>query len=318
MTGGRNAEQVRVHLLGTAGGAATYVRPDGQAPHGAASALEVDGRLYLVDAGQGVSRQLARMRARDQGDGGVGAFEPLEAVFLSHLHSDHTMDLANLVLCAPNHGWPAHRVPVYGPGPVGGDRAVPGTTDLLHALSFAFRGDFLNRGALSGDESPFTELIVGHDILPPDGPTQTRPWLVVEDERVRVTTVLNDHGRTYPSLAYRFDTAHGAVVFSGDTAPSDNLVALARGADLLVHEVIHPAILDWLAGADPGCTPELGASVMSKHTDIADVGDVAERAGVRRLVLSPITPGHLPDHVWDVSRYSGQVLVGKDLMRLAL
>lgn len=314
----RGASQVHVHLLGTAGGAATYVRGDGQAPHGAASALEVDGRLYLVDAGQGVSRQLARIRARDHRDDGVGAFKRLEAVFLSHLHSDHTMDLANLVLCAPNHGWPSRRVPVYGPGPVGGDTPVPGTTDLLHALSVAFRGDFLNRGGRTGDANPFAELVVAQDILPPDGPAQAEPWLVAEDERVRVTAALVDHGQTYPSLAYRFDTARGAVVFSGDTAPSDSLVALARDAELLVHEVMHPSIVDWLAKADPGFTTELGAAVMSKHTDVADVGAIAERAGVRRLILSPIAPGHLPDHAWSVFGDSAQVVVGKDLMRLTL
>ena len=99
-----------------------------------------------------------------------------------------------------------------------------------------------------------------HDIVVPAGVVKDpnvdpappmEPFEVWRDERVTVSAILVPHGLVYPNFAYRFDTASGSVVFSGDTALSPNLVKLARGADILVHEAIDPAWVDHIVGPKP-------------------------------------------------------------------
>jgi ribonuclease BN (tRNA processing enzyme) len=129
--------------------------------------------------------------------------------------------------------------------------------------------------------------------------------IVFEDEAVRVRAVAVMHGRAVPALAYRFDTADGSVVFSGDTVPNDNLIALAQGADILVHQV---ADLDYLRrhGTDEAEMARMAAL----HTDVSEVGGVAERAGVRELILSHYLPAS-PDAVTDWAQRAGQGFSGK-------
>jgi ribonuclease BN (tRNA processing enzyme) len=138
--------------------------------------------------------------------------------------------------------------------------------------------------------------------------------IVFEDEAVRVRAVAVMHGRAVPALAYRFDTADGSVVFSGDTTVNDNLIALAQGADILVHQV---ADLDYLRrhGTDEA---EL-ARMAALHTDVSEVGGVAERAGVRELILSHYLPAS-PDAVTDWAQragrgFSGETTAGHDGLR---
>lgn len=110
------------------------------------------------------------------------------------------------------------------------------------------------------------------------------PVVVFDDGVVRITAVALTHGRAVPALAYRFDTADGSVVFSGGTTVNVDLIALARGADILVH---HVADLGYLARH--GITGRMAAL----HTDISEVGGVAERARVRELILSHYLPAEL-------------------------
>jgi ribonuclease BN (tRNA processing enzyme) len=107
----------RLILLGTAGGAETAVRPTGptSAAYGISSALIVGGRIYLVDVGQGSSRQLTLLDPLGAGHRRV--MHDLAAIFLTHLHSDHTMDLVNFAVCSYLQGWPDGSLPVYGPWP---------------------------------------------------------------------------------------------------------------------------------------------------------------------------------------------------------
>jgi ribonuclease BN (tRNA processing enzyme) len=122
------------------------------------------------------------------------------------------------------------------------------------------------------------------------------------------------HGRAVPALAYRFDTAEGSVVFSGDTTPNDDLIALAQEADILVHQV---ADLDYLRrhGTDEA---EL-ARMAALHTDVSEVGGVAERARVRELILShylPAAPGAVTDWAQRAGQgFSGKTTAGYDGLR---
>ncbi len=331
-----DAGATRLVLLGTAGGPLpSPVRS------GIASAVVVGPRLLLVDCGSGVTRQLRRARLLKQ----------LDSVFLTHLHSDHDCDYFNLFLL----GWPILQwnppVRVFGPGPAGGLAALPvdpegaprpplvspedptpGLHDLTALQTRAHAYD-LNVRMRDAGRADLAGLIDAREItLPPAlearGPDRVapamEPLLVHEDDDVRVTAMLVHHAPVFPSFAFRFDTGGGSVVMSGDTAPSPNLVALARGADVLVHEVFDDS-------ADPEPDGEALSwqeeqqqqHLLSSHTPLSSVGKVAAEAGVKRLVLTHFVPGDdvLPDEHWvkGASRdFDGQVIPGADLLEVTL
>jgi ribonuclease BN (tRNA processing enzyme) len=322
----------RLVLLGTAGGPLPSTSRSG-----IAQAVVVDGHAYLVDCGSGVTRQLRRARL----------LSGLEAVFLTHLHSDHVCDYFNVFLL----GWPILQwnppVPVYGPGPAGGvpsfpadepghpvalvrpENPTPGLAELTDAHFQAHAYDINIRMREAGRHD-LTPLLVPHEIvLPPalgaSPPNEVAPdmdpLLVHEDERVRVTAVLVRHAPVFPAFAYRFDTDSGSVVLSGDTAPCANLVALARNADVLVHEVFDEGAGD---DADDGSweAQRRDHHLKTAHTPLSAVGGIAVKAGVGRLVLTHFVPGDdaLPDEHWlqGVADFDGEVIVGRDLLELAL
>ena len=146
------------------------------------------------------------------------------------------------------------------------------------------------------------------------------PVVVMEDDRVRVSAILVPHGGMFPALAYRFDTDSGSVVVSGDTAKSENVVALATGSDLLLHEV-----MDADAMIASGMPEQFVREILLQvHTDSIEVGEVGSEAGVKRIALHhfvPSQPGAVGDDQWrrQVSRhYDGEVIVGQDLMSISL
>jgi len=161
------------------------------------------------------------------------------------------------------------------------------------------------------------ELVRGIDILLParaEGGDQV-PVAVFDDGVVQVNAVAVTHGRAAPALAYRFDTADGSVVFSGDTTMNDDLIAFARGADILVHGV---ADLDYLERQGiVGRMPAL-------HTDVSEVGAVAERARVHELILNhylPAEPEAITDAEWAERAgrgFDGRTIAGSDGLRRTL
>ncbi|MCX5435621.1 hypothetical protein OHU25_11715 [Streptomyces sp. NBC_00117] len=137
-----------------------------------------------------------------------------------------------------------------------------------------------------------------------------------EDDRVRVSATLVQHAPVFPALAYRFDTDDGSVAFSGDTGPSANLVELASGADVLVHEVIARAYVEQQYPPPRSESEEgLVAHLLASHTADDEVGTVAEQAGVATLVLSHLVPADWPESRWkrEVQGFSGRLIVGHDL-----
>ncbi|WAZ21513.1 MBL fold metallo-hydrolase [Streptomyces cinnabarinus] len=322
---GRGTELI---LLGTSGGP---VPMHGRA--GIASALVVDGRAYLIDCGPGTFGRYAQAWL---------TAEQLEAIFVTHLHSDHLSDLYALLWLRFGGFQPLENpVHVYGPGSAGNLPAVwpkgrtvrtvapsepaPGTEDLIAGHIAATAYD-INVRMRSEGWPDIRTLIRPHDIRFPmpkgAGPRKLmappmEPFEVMRDDRVRVTAVLVEHPPVFPSFAFRFDTADGSVVFSGDTAPCGNVARLARGADVLVHEVMD---LDTLALG--GLRPAQLRHMEISHTDATRVGPLAERAGVGTLVLSHLVPGAtniVADSTWHTKAskgYSGRVLVGTDLARL--
>ncbi len=164
-------------------------------------------------------------------------------------------------------------------------------------------------------------LVRGIDIRLParaEGITQV-PVTVFADGAVRVTAVAVTHGRAVPALAYRFDTADGSVVFSGDTTVNDDLIALAQGADILVHQVADLGYLE-----RHGITGAAIDRMAALHTDVTQVGGVAERARVRELILShylPAEPDAITDAQWAqraAHGFTGTTTAGTDGLRRTL
>ena len=320
---------VKLVLLGTAGGPLpSPVR------WGISQAVVVGDRTYVVDCGYGTTRQLRRARL----------FGGLHQVFLTHLHSDHTCDYFNLFLL----GWPIIQwnppVHVFGPGPAGGaaalppedvplhrpDRPTPGLVDLTEAQFAAYAYDINIRMREAGRHD-LRPLTVPHEIEldpslgargPQDVAPDMKPIVVTEDDDVRVTATLVRHAPVFPAFAYRFDTAAGSIVLSGDTAPCANLVDLARGADVLVHEVFDDTGAE-AEDADDWEAQRRHHHMVTAHTPLSEVGRIAAEAGVRRLVLTHFIPGddELPDEHWVkgvAGAFDGEVVAGRDLLELTL
>lgn len=150
------------------------------------------------------------------------------------------------------------------------------------------------------------------------------PFEIYRDDRVRVSAVLVDHHQVYPAFAYRFDTADGSVVFSGDTGPntSGNLQRLANGADILVHEVIDRAWIDQKFGTPvPGSPMDaLKTHMLESHTAIDAVGQVATDCNVSTLVLNHLVPGNTPRaHLLQAGQnFTGKLIVGEDMLQIGI
>ncbi|MGW7427116.1 MBL fold metallo-hydrolase [Streptomyces sp. NPDC054813] len=312
-------------LLGTNGGPPPLANR-----YGIASALVVNGRTYVVDCGRGAVTQYLR----------AGLSMPsLAGIFLTHLHADHIVDYYSFpLLSAGASGAQGFQkaIDVYGPGSagiastvVGAPGPVPGTVEMskLAGQAYAASPTFFMTEHAGID--PATLLNV-HDILPPaaTGASTTntapamRPFTVMENDDVKVSAVLVPHGAVYPAYAYRFDTDHGSVVFSGDTAPTSNIITLAEDADVLVHEAIYPAGL-----ASLGLPQPVIDHILTTHTDVAELGRIAAEAGAGTLVathLGPGDPAAVSDATWrgllrdsaHRSGYGSRTLLGTDLMHV--
>jgi len=148
---------------------------------------------------------------------------------------------------------------------------------------------------------------------------------VSEDDDVRVTAILVHHAPVFPAFAFRFDTDRGSVVISGDTAPCANLLRLATGADILVHEVYDDtAEVVWHPSEARNIRERRQREhLVNSHTPITAIAKVAAEAGVGRLVLTHFVPGSdtQPDEHW-LERigpeFGGEVVVGRDLAEFIL
>jgi len=282
------AAKSRLILLGTAGGP----RP---LPNRAAASqvIVVNGAAYVVDCGNGVARQMVLARV---------PLTSIHGVFITHQHSDHNADYGNLLWL----GWTVGllgKVNSYGPPPL-----KEMTRLFLEMNSYDIRTRMAEEGRPS-----FFDQIVPHEI--------TQDGLVMQDENVKVSAALVDHGAVRPAFAYRFDCPDRSIVISGDTRPSPNLVRLAQGADVLVHEVMYLPALDEILRTAP-FAPTMRAHMMSGHSTAEQVGRIAAEASVKTLVLSHFVPGAQPpvsDQMWlDAVKpyFSGNIVVGHDLMEI--
>lgn len=278
---------VELITLGTAAGPAIR-GPE----NGISSALVVDDAFYMVDFGLGCTRAAhqAGLRGKD-----------FAAGFVTHLHSDHVVELPGFLLW--NWGNPVEGftgpVSLLGPGRDGTHpegETLAGTSELVaHALkAYSYDIDIRVHDEARPD---LASLLRTTDLqTPAPGSAEAaRPFEVYEDSRVRVTGILVEHPPVRPALAFRFDTDAGSVVFSGDTAECEAMAVLATGADVLVHEAVNLGFY-----ADKGFAPEFLNHQQISHTTPEGAGRVAAAAGVGRLVLSHLAGRAEPE--WWSSR----------------
>lgn len=278
----------RLVLLGTAGGPTPK-----EARAAPSQALVVGDRVYLVDCGNGVGRQMALAGL---------PFRGLRHVFVTHHHSDHVADLTTLPVLA----WAAgleEPVTLHGPKP------------LKSSVKAGLRQHRFDLDTRREDEgrTDLRKLLQIHEFRE-DG-------VVLRDGDLTVRAARVAHPPIEEAYAYRFDLPGWSVVISGDTAPSESLLRLARGADILVHEVLlrSPAeTSEWLGL--PLDHP-LVQHIVRSHTSYEEVGRIAREAGVRTLVLSHFVPG---DEAVDEEKvlaairrdFAGEVVFGTDLLEI--
>jgi ribonuclease BN (tRNA processing enzyme) len=298
------ARGVHLVLLGTQGG------PNYSAERAeTANAIVVDGTPYVIDLGEG---GLLAMRKA-----GIG-MRSVAHLFLTHLHDDHTADVASFL----SHQWTDGRVaPTMVLGPVG-------TTALVTAALQAAAANTAIRLVDEGRKINPSDVFSARDLEATATPVQ-----VFKDERVTVHSVENTHfpeeskqRMPYRSLSYRFDCPGRSIVMSGDTAYSKGLVELARGADVLVCEAMEVASerQEYESRVAKGAyadNPEgVWTHIAGTHTSTVVAGRMAAEAGVKTLVLSHLLPGSLltisdEAYVKGVrEHFKGEVIVGKDLM----
>lgn len=274
--------RTEIILLGTG---TPYPDPNSSGP---ATAVVVDGRVFLFDAGAGVMRKLNAAKLPISGP---------EAVFITHLHSDHTLGYADLILTS----WIMRRAkpfPVYGPR---------GLRRMTNHLLAAFSEDIAIRTNGLEHEVPGGYRVNVHEI---------QAGVVYERNGVRITAIAVHHGTWRQAFGYRINTPDRSIVISGDASPSEALVKAAQDVDVLIHEVYSAAGLkpeDRPGGQDwPQYCREF-------HTSDIELGAMAARIQPKFLILDhTIRFGASDEELLSGIRrggYAGKAVVGKDLDR---
>ncbi|HMF93143.1 MAG TPA: MBL fold metallo-hydrolase [Vicinamibacterales bacterium] len=243
---------LKVVLLGTGVGPLMDLEQ-----YGASTLVEAGSIRLLFDCGRGATMRLAQA--------GV-PFGTLNRLFLTHLHSDHVIQIPDLLLT----GWlgtGARRVPleVWGPH---------GTRAMMDRLLEAFSFDIHMRRDVDEKVDGEGIKVVSHDI---------EQGVILDEQGVKVTAFLVDHRPVEPAFGYRIDYGGRSVALSGDTRVSENLIKFAQGVDVLVHEVLDA---DAFRGRASGANREAIEAVIAHHTTPEQAGEVFSRVKPRLAVYS--------------------------------
>ena len=274
---GASGQDLKVTLLGTGSPQPRMER------FGPSILVEAGTKKLVFDCGRGAAQRIEQLKI---------PFAAVDALFLSHLHSDHVVGIPDLWLT----GWARGRkVPfqVWGPA---------GTKAMMSHLQEAFQFDIEIRQR--DDKLPAQ----GVEILAKD----IAQGIVYDDAGIKVTAFTVDHGEVKPALGYRIDFAGHSVVLSGDTKYSENLIHYSQGTDVLIHEVIDP---DYFRAKNPSMSEERFQAIKGHHTTAEQAGTIFSQVKPKLAVYSHIVPGDTPNLVPLTRKtYSGPLEVGEDLM----
>ena len=274
---------------------------------GACTAIIAGKHIFVVDAGDGGARNIALM--------GLPTAR-IERLFLTHFHSDHIDGLGPMMLlrwAGSNNNTP---LPVH--GPEGVDAIVAGFNSAYTAdngYRTAHHGDAIVPPAAAGAVAvPFT--LSGDSAV------------VYSADGIKITAFRVSHAPVAPAVGYRFDYNGRSVVISGDTTPTPTLVAVAKGADLLIHEALQPKLVGLISKALDAKgikkTAQITRDILDYHTSPEDAAKAAQSAGVGELVLNHIVPAipsrfFYPAFLGDSQSYfNGPITVGEDGMLFSL
>jgi ribonuclease Z len=276
-----SGQNLKVTLLGTG---SPQPRMDRFGP---SILVEAGEKKLLFDCGRGATQRIEQIRI---------PFTEIDALFLTHLHSDHVVGIPDLWLT----GWARGRkVPLQVWGPAG-------TKEMMSHLKEAFQFDIQIRQ--DDDRLPAR----GVEVQVKD----IEQGVVYDNAGIKVTAFTVDHGQVKPALGYRIDFAGHSVVLSGDTRYSDNLIHFSQGTDVLIHEVIDP---EAFRQENPSVSEERFRAIAGHHTTAEQAGAIFSRVKPKLAVYSHIVPGDTTN-LLPLTRktYSGPLEVGEDLMTLEI
>ena len=285
-------ESSELVLLGTGGGPKIWA-----ARSQPASAILVNGHVYIIDAGDGITGQLAKS--------GIDT-NSIKAVFITHNHSDHVADYGTLLLRTWQSG---HKGPIecFGPPPL---------KDMTNSYMDYMNWD-INLRIQHEARPDFKSMINVLEI--------THNSSVYQDSNVKVDCIKVPHGEADPSYSYRFQIDGKVIVFSGDTSKSEALIGFASGADILVHEVLNLEGVEAIIEKTYPGNEAFRNHIIEGHTTMSEVGEIASQAKVKILVLNHFVPTGSPfldkEEIWQDGvrkTFNGQIIVGTDLLRIPL
>jgi ribonuclease BN (tRNA processing enzyme) len=280
----------RLVLLGTQGG--PFIRSYKQTP--SANLIVFKNIPIVIDTGFGVTFKLL--------DAGI-TLSSIKYIFITHHHSDHNLELGPLLYNAWIAGLkePIH---VYAPA---------GLNSLLSYYWDSNRFDIETRIKDEG-RADIRTLIVDHEYS---------EGSIISNDDFEVSALKNIHPPVSESYALKFKLENKIIVFSGDTAYCPALIPFSLNADYLIHEVMYVPGVEEMVKRRPNAN-KLKESILSHHTSTEDVGKIASAAKVKTLVLNHFVPSDdksLTEQVWMnaiKTTFSGNIIVGKDLLQLTL
>ena len=276
------SDSLKVVLLGTGGGPRVNLQQ-----FGASILVEAGGERLLFDCGRGATMRLTQVGVP------IGSITRL---FLTHLHSDHVIQIPDLVLTGWAGGLRTVPLEVWGPD---------GTRDMIKHILQAFAFDIHMRRDVDEKLPAAGIRVVSHDI---------KQGIVFDEHGVKVTAFLVDHGPVKPAFGYRIDYRGRSVALSGDTRVSENLIRFAHGVDVLIHEVTDPDALRNRPDHPSAATMD---AIIAHHTTPEQAGEVFSRVAPRLAVYS-----HAPntENVMAQTRktYGGPLQGPEDLLTILI
>ncbi len=256
---------------------------------GPATAVVVDDVAYLFDCGPGVVRRASAASKKHD----IGGLAPtkIHHLFVTHLHSDHTLGYPDLIFSA----WVVGReapLEVYGP---------PGIAAMTEHVRAAWAEDVAIRTDGLEDAERASTIPNVHEVT---------AGVVFQDARVKITAIPVHHGSWTHAFGYRIEGPDRTIVITGDYAPSDSVVTACDGCDVLVSEGYPTQIVE----REPGRR----AYMQAFHTSAVELGALATRARAKQVVVTHRRSG-IPDDVLigELRRgYAGPIVLANDLDRL--
>lgn len=278
-----HSDGIKVVLLGTGVGPPVNLQQ-----YGASTVIEAGGQRLLFDCGRGATLRLAQAGIP------IGS---ISRVFLTHLHSDHVIQLPDLLLVGWAVGHRAVPLTVWGPA---------GTRAMMDHLLQAFAFDIHMRRDVDEHFPAAGITVMSHDIQ--------QEGVVFSENGLTVTAFLVDHGVVEPAFGYRVDYRGRSVVLSGDTRLSENLIRRAQGVDVLIHEVIDPEMLRSRPDRPSAAVVD---AIIAHHTTPEQAGTVFRRVAPRLAVYS-----HAPNTARVLAQtrttYSGPLQGAEDLLTIRI